>query len=111
MARYFLTLPDPAAARGSEPSLSFSASSAEGLAAELQAALRSPELFERWRAMQEEPDEIDPAIGVTDPDARVTGKQHSLAIDLEADTCLPSTVVRGRLRWLAGKNWQLRDVR
>lgn len=111
MARYFLTLPDPATARGSEPSLSFTAHSADGFAAELEAALRTPILFERWRNLQPEPDAIDATLGVVDAAAKVQGKQRSLSIDLEVDTCLPGPIVRTRLRWLAGSNWQLRDVR
>lgn len=111
MARYFLTLPDPAAARGPEPGLSFSAQGAEGFASELEAALRTPHLFETWRAMQADPDAIDASLGQTDPKATVTGKQRSLSIDLEVDTGLPGPIVRTRLRWLAGANWQLRDVR
>ena len=111
MARYFLTLPDPAAARGTESELSFSANSAEGLAEQLEAALRTPALFERWRAMQPDPEAIDPLLGEVDPGARVEGKQSSLAIDLEVNTRLTGTVLRTRLRWLAGSHWQLRDVR
>ena len=111
MARYLLTLPDPAKARGAEPALSFTASSAEALAEQLEAALRTPVLFERWRAMQPDPESIDPALGEVDRDALVEGKQRSLAIDLEANTRLPGTIVRTRLRWLAGTHWQLRDVR
>ncbi len=111
MARYFLTLPDPALARGTEPLLSFSANSAEGLAEQLEAALRTPVLFERWRAMQPDPEAVDPALGEVDRDARVEGKQRSLAIDLEVETSLTGTIVRTRLRWLAGSHWQLRDVR
>ena len=111
MARYFLTLPDPTVARGAEPSLSFTSQSAEGFAEELQAALRLPDLFERWRAMQDDPDAIDTSLGVVDPEAQVTGRQASLRVDLEADTTLPGTIVRTRLRWLAGSHWQLRDVR
>jgi len=111
MARYFLTLPDPTLARGSEPTLSFVAQGADGFAEELEAALRRPDLFERWRAMQADPDAVEASLGVVDPKAQVTGRQSSLRVDLEADTTLPGTIVRTRLRWLAGTNWQLRDVR
>jgi hypothetical protein len=109
--RYYLRLPDPSLARGSEPSLSFHAGGAEGLAEELQAALRTPALFERWRAMQEDPDAVDPGLGVTDPAAVVTGEQSDLSVRLEATTSLPGGVFKQRMRLLAGSHWELRDVR
>ena len=60
--RYFLTLADPAKARGSEASLSFRSVGADGFAQELEAALRTPRLFEAWRDMQQDPEEVDPAL-------------------------------------------------
>ena len=57
--RYYISLPDPARARGDDPAFAFDSQGAEGLAAELQDALRADALFQRWRASQEEPDEID----------------------------------------------------
>jgi hypothetical protein len=72
--------------------------------------LREPGLFERWRDRQEDPDAIDPALGASDPDARVTGEQHDLVIELVATTDLPGAVFRHRLRLLAGSHWQLHDV-
>lgn len=111
MPRYFLTLPDPAAARGPDPELSFTAQSPDGFAAALQAALRTPALYELWRARQPDPEAVDASLGAIDPTAHVEGRQRSLSIDLEVDTNLPGPIVRTRLRWLAGSNWQLRDVR
>lgn len=108
--RYYLRLPDPAKARGSEPTLAFHSEGAEGLAGELQRALREPRLFERWRALQEDPDAVDPGMGVVDPEATVTGQQQDLAIELVAATSLPGAVFKHRLRLLAGSGWQLRDV-
>ncbi|MEO5963666.1 MAG: hypothetical protein ABIO75_09065 [Thermomonas sp.] len=108
--RYYISLPDPARARGADPALSFHSQGADGLAAELQAALRSDHLFEQWRAQQDEPDEVDPAFGATDADAMVEGEQHDLHIDLVVTTSLPSVVLRQRLGLLAGNGWQLRDV-
>lgn len=108
--RYYISLPDGAAARGSDPALSFTAHGAEEFASQLQAAMRDTALFERWRRMQEDPDEVDPALGVTDPSATVGGKQSDLAIDLVLTTTLPGDIVRHRLRLLAGSGWQLRDV-
>ena len=108
--RYYLSLPDPAKARGSDPALAFSAHGAEEFAAQLQEALRTSALFERWRGQQEEPDEVDPTLGATDPQATVEGAQDHLHVDLVATTSLPGTVFKHRLRLLAGSGWQLRDV-
>ena len=108
--RYYLRLPDAAKARGSDPDLAFHSSGADGLADELQQALRGTQLFERWRARQDDPDAVDPGMGVTDPDATVTGKQHDLSVDLVATTSLPGAVFKHRLRLLAGSGWELRDV-
>lgn len=108
--RYYISLPDPARARGADATLAFRSQGAEGLAAELQDALRGDALFQRWRAQQEDPDEIDPALGATDADASVRGSQDDLHIDLVVTTSLASSVLRHRLGLLAGKGWQLRDV-
>ncbi|MBP8081412.1 MAG: hypothetical protein KAY12_04575 [Arenimonas sp.] len=108
--RYYLRLPEPAKARGSDPELAFSSESPDGLAAELQQALRGNELFERWRVRQDDPDAIDPLLGATDAEASVRGEQHTLAIDLVATTTLPGGVFKHRLRLLAGNGWELRDV-
>lgn len=109
-ARYYLTLPDGQAARGDEPALSFTAQGGEAFAEQLQDALRSDALFERWRLLQDEPDEVDPALGATDPGATVTGEQHHLRINLVATTSLPGRVLKHRMRLLAGRHWELRDV-
>ncbi|WP_303747400.1 hypothetical protein [Stenotrophomonas pigmentata] len=108
---YSISLPDPAKARGSDPRLSFTASGADAFAEQLQAALRTPELFERWKATQDEPEDVDPGLGATDPAATVTGKQSDLRIDLVASTSLPGDLFKQRLRMLAGNHWELRDVR
>lgn len=111
MPRYLIRLPDPARARGSDPSLSFSANGAEAFAAQLRDALASPALFERWRAQQPDPDEVDAALGVTDAGAQVSGEQNDLRIDLNVTTTVPGDILRQRLRLLAGSHWELRDVR
>ena len=108
--RYYISLPDPARARGSDASLAFRAQGADGFATELQDALRSDALFERWRAQQDDPDDVDPALGATDANASVGGKQDDLHIDLVVTTSLPSAILRQRLGLLAGNGWQLRDV-
>lgn len=108
--RFYLRLPDPIRARGGDPEFAFRSVGAEGLAEELEHALRSPDLFDRWRARQDEPDAIDAGLGASDPAARVTGELHDLSVDLVATTSLPGAVFRHRLRLLAGANWELRDV-
>ncbi len=108
--RFYLSLPDPARARGSDAAIAFTAQGADAFAEQLQDALRSDGLFERWRAAQEDPDAVDPALGATDPAATVQGRQDDLHIDLVVTTALPSAVLRQRLGLLAGNGWQLRDV-
>lgn len=109
--RYYLSIDDLAHARGSEPALSYDGAGPGDFAAALQEALRSPVLFEHWRAMQAEPDEIDPALGATDPQAQVSANVADLHVDVEVLTSLPMSLLRQRLNWLIGANWQLRDVR
>ena len=96
--RYYLTLTDPGRAHGEHPDFAFRSQGAEGLAGELQDALRSDALFQRWRAAQEDPDAVDPMLGVTDPEATVSGRQHDLKIDLVATTSIPGRVLKQRLR-------------
>lgn len=109
--RYYISLPALPRGHDADPVFAFKSQGAEGLAAELQEALRSDALFQRWRARQEDPDAVDPALGSTDPDASVRGEQHDLQIDLTVVTSLASALMRQRLGWLAGTGWQLRDVR
>lgn len=109
--RYYLRLPDPARARGSDSAFAFHSEGAGGLASELQAALTGPAFFERWRAAQEDPDGVPSALAGTDPAAKVSGSQHDLAIELVATTSLSGTAFKHRLRLLAGSGWELRDVR
>ncbi|MDO5505375.1 MAG: hypothetical protein Q4F49_03660 [Pseudoxanthomonas suwonensis] len=108
--RYFISLPEPAkAAIGGD--FGFRSHSAGGFAGELQDALRSDGLFERWRQSQDEPDEVDPKLGLVDPQAEVTGAHDDLHVDLIVTTTLPGDILRHRMRLLAGNAWQLRDVR
>ncbi len=108
--RYYLRLPDATKARGSDVALAFKSEGAAGLAAELQDALRSDELFAKWRARQEDPDAVDASLGAVDAAATVTGKEQDLSVDLVATTSLPGSVFKHRLRLLAGNGWELRDV-
>jgi hypothetical protein len=108
--RYHITLRHPDTARGNDPDFAFRGHGAEALAGELQEALRSDVLFQRWRGAQDDPDDVDPALGATDPSASVAGEQHDLHFDLIAVTSIPGAVLRHRLRLLAGQGWELRDV-
>ena len=107
--RYHITLPDTERAHGAGE-FAFRSQGADGLAEELQAALRDDGFFQRWRAAQDDPEAVDPALGATDPAATVRGEQHDLKIDLIAITSIPGTILKHRLRLLAGNGWELRDV-
>ncbi|MGY0610658.1 MULTISPECIES: hypothetical protein [unclassified Luteimonas] len=108
--RYFIAIPDPAAARAAGE-FPFTAQGADAFARELQEALRGDGLFERWRATQDEPDEVDPLLGATDPAASVEGVQREKRVELAASTSLRGDVFKHRMRLLAGSAWELRDVR
>ena len=108
--RYYLSLRDPNKARGTNAAFSFSANGAAEFAAQLQQALRSDDLFQRWRDAQPEPDEVEASLGATDPSATVSGEQDDLQIDLVAVTSLSGSVLKHRLTLLAGSGWELRDV-
>lgn len=111
MTTYYITLPDPAKARGADPDLAFKSQSAGGFASDLQDALASTTLFEKWKAKQPDPDAVPAQWGVTDPNATVTGSQDDLQIKLEARTTIKGEILKERLRLLAGPHWTLRDVR
>lgn len=107
--RYYISLPD-AAALSAAGEFAFRSRGADGLAEELQTALRTDALFRRWAAAQGDPDEIDAALAAVDPEATVAGAQNDLRIDLVVVTGLPGTVLKHRMELLAGRGWQLRDV-
>ncbi len=107
--RFHLSIPDTRVL-DTVGAFAFRARGAEGLAGELQAALREDVLFQHWRASLDDPDAVDPALGATDPAATVRGEQADLHIDLVATTTLTGAVLKHRLRLLAGSGWQLRDV-
>ena len=108
--RYLIRLPEPDQARASGEH-ALRAQGAAGIAAEVQDALRGDAQFARWRDRQPDPDEVDQALGVTDPAALVTGEDRDLGVDLVVTTSISSTVLKHRLRLLAGSAWELRDVR
>ena len=83
---------------------------ADEFAAQLQDALRTPALFERWRRQQEDPDGVDPSYGATDPAATVHRPAGHLHVELVVTSTIPGNVLKHRLRLLAGSGWELRDV-
>ncbi|HEX7342035.1 MAG TPA: hypothetical protein VF269_07140 [Rhodanobacteraceae bacterium] len=108
---YYFSIADFAAAHGDDPELAFAGRSPDALATALRLALRTPVLFERWRARQDEPDRVDPQLAAVDAQAEVDARQADLEVDLEVITDLPMPVLRQRLNLLIGAHWQLRDVR
>jgi hypothetical protein len=108
--RYFLSIENLAQARGQIDELSFQGNAPESFAAQLQAALREPTLWERWRALQPDPDAVDPALGASDPAATVQATQKDLHTDIVVTTNLPHTVLKHRLGLLVGSHWRLHDV-
>ena len=95
--RYYLSIDDLARARGSIDELSFQGGAPEHFAAQLQAALREPSLWQRWRAMQPDPDAIDPGLGASDPAATVIASQSDLHCDAQVTTTLPPARLKFRL--------------
>lgn len=108
--RYYLSIENLAKARGQISDLSWQGNSPDSLATTLQAALREPSLWERWRAMQPDPDAIDPSLGASDPQAAVRAVQSNLHTDVEVTTSLPHSVLKHRLGLLIGAHWSLHDV-
>jgi len=108
---YYLSVDDIRRAHGADPALAWQGASPDDLAAALQESLRGTGLFERWRATQPEPDEVDMSLAATDPQASASAKVADLHVDIDLVTDLPMRVVRQRLGWLIGPSWQLRDMR
>lgn len=109
--RYYFSIDDIRRARGADPGLAWQGSSPDDLAATVQDALRGTALFELWRAMQPDPDEVDMGLAATDPQAQASARLADLHADLELVTDLPMRVVHARLNWLIGSHWKLRDMR
>lgn len=108
---YYLSIDDLAHARGPVAELSFDGAGPNDFAASLQQALRTQALFERWKVRQDEPDEVDAALGVTDPAATVRAQVSDLHVDVDLVTDLPMSIVRHRLNLLIGSGWKLHDMR
>lgn len=109
--RYYLTIDDLSHARGPDADLSFQGSSPQNFAETLQQALRETILFQRWRAKQPDPEDVDDSLAPVDPNATVTAHQDDLHADVEVVTSLPHALLRHRLFILIGQHWKLRDVR
>lgn len=108
---YYLSIDDLSRARGPVAQLSYDGAGPNDFAAALQEALRSPILFERWKGMQEDPDAVDPGLGVTDAQATVSARVSDLHVDVDLVTALPMSIVRHRLNLLIGNSWKLHDMR
>ena len=111
MTTYYLSVADMTKAKGPDPELSFEGIGPEKLAADIADAMRSDRLFERWRAKQPEPDEVDPSLGVTDANASAKGELSNNRTDVQLTTVLPMRIVKHRLNLLIGSSWQLRDTK
>lgn len=109
--RYYFSVDDLAKSRGQFNELSFHGSSQDSFAELLQSALREPTLWRRWKAMQPDPDAVDPALGESDPQAEVSAIQTDMHTDFIVTTSLPHAILKHRLTLLIGSNWQLRDVK
>jgi len=108
--RYIFSIDDLPKARGESHELSFQGGSAESFAALLQQALREPSLWQRWRAMQPDPDAVDPALGANDPAATVEAHQSDVHVSVTVTSSLPHAIIKHRMTLLVGKHWTLRDV-
>ncbi len=111
MTMYLLRINDFTHAHGENPLLAFRGASPEALAKAFVEALQQPRLFTLWRQQQEDPDKIDSALGDTDAAATVIAEQHDLHVELQVRTRLPHRILKQRLNWLIGHNWELCDVR
>jgi hypothetical protein len=111
--KFYISLPDPKAARGENGRLSFTAHGAETFAEQLRHALSDPAYIQSWLAGLDEDDaeNIDPQLLAIDANAKVIGTQHDLSFSLVADTVLNGAAFKHRMRLLAGSQWQLTDVK
>lgn len=108
--RYIFSIDDLPKARGESHELSFPGGSPDTFATLLQQALREPSLWLRWKAMQAEPEAVDPALGASDPAARVEAHQSDVHVSVDVTTSLPHAIIKHRMTLLIGKHWTLRDV-
>lgn len=109
--RYYISIDDLSKARGEYAQLSFEGISPDSFAATLQAALRTPALWERWKALQPDPDAVDESMRASDANATVKAEQSDLHTEIEVTTSLPHSILKHRLNLLAGRTWKLHDVK
>ena len=108
--RYMFSIDDLPKARGESHELSFHGESAGSFAALLQESLREPSLWRKWKAMQADPDAVDPALGASDPRATAEAHQSDVHVSVTVASSLPHAVIKHRLTLLIGRHWTLRDV-
>ena len=108
--RYLFSIDDLLKARGESHEISFQGGSPESFSAMLQSALREPSLWRRWRALQPDPDAIDPALGLNDPAAIVEAHQSDVHVSVAVTSSLPHAIITHRMTLLIGKHWSLHDV-
>ena len=111
MTTYYVSVKELDKARGPDSELSFEGLDPVSLASAIADAMRGDDLFERWRAKQPEPDEVDPSLGVTDASATANGELSNGRTDVRLTTTLPMRIVKHRLNLLIGSSWQLRDTK
>lgn len=109
--KYFIQIDNPATARGADEALSYQGLTAASLGEEIQVALREDRLYARWRALQEDPDDVDPRLGEVDVEATVVVENAGSRADLVIETSLSHALIKHRLNMLIGDHWHLHDVR
>ena len=93
--RYHLRVADVATARGSDPDLAFAATEprrARATPSHRRCALRR--LFERWRAKQPEPDEVDARSAPSTRSAEARAGERAHDVELVVTTSLPHSILR-----------------
>lgn len=108
--RFYIRIDNLAQAEGPDREFAFAGSSPASFAEQFQRGLRQPDLFQRWRAKQEDPDEVPEELAPCDPEAVVKASGSDLHTDVEVTTTLPHRIVSHRLTLLIGPHWTLRDV-
>ncbi|HET8899989.1 MAG TPA: hypothetical protein VFN09_14570 [Rhodanobacteraceae bacterium] len=108
--RFYFRINNLGKAHGEDSEFAFKGVSATAFAEDLQAGLRDPDLFERWRSKQDDPDSVPKSLAPFDPDATVHAHAADTHTDIEVVTKLPHLVVAHRITLLIGRNWTLRDV-
>ena len=111
--KFYITLPEPKLALGSESQFSFSANGVDEFAAQLQRAISDSTYIQSWfnHLDAEDAESVSPDLLEIDSSAKVTGEQHDLSFSFVINTQLNGTAFKHRMRMLAGSNWQLTDVK